>query len=95
MAQARQLVDKAVLKTLVPAQSLNAENFQELAGKTIVEEVKAGRLVFKKGDSDRKAVYVLSGDVELIGDSGSAGIIIGVIRGPVPKNASASRGMYP
>jgi len=77
MAQARQLVDKAVLKTLVPAQSLNAENFQELAGKTVVEEVKAGRLVFKKGDSDRKAVYVLSGEVELIGDTGSAGIIRG------------------
>ena len=77
MAQARQLVDKAVLKTLVPAQSLNAENFQELAGKTVVEEVKAGRLVFKKGDSDRKAVYVLSGEVELIGDTGSTGIIRG------------------
>jgi hypothetical protein len=61
-----------VLKTLVPAQSLNAENFQELAGKTVVEEVPAGRLVFKKGDTDRKAVYVLSGDVELVGDSGTA-----------------------
>lgn len=77
MAQARQLVDKAVLKSLVPAQSLNAENFQELAGKAVVEEVQAGRLLFKKGDTDRKAVYVLSGEVELLDDSGSAGIIKG------------------
>lgn len=77
MAQARQLVDKAVLKTLVPAQSLNAENFQELAGKTVIEEVPAGRLLFKKGDTDRKAIYVLSGDVELIADSGTTGVIKG------------------
>jgi CRP-like cAMP-binding protein len=77
MAQARQLVDKAVLKTLVPPQSLNAENFQELASKTVVEEVAAGRLLFKKGDTDRKNVYVLSGDVELIGDDGKVTIIKG------------------
>ena len=77
MAQARQLVDKVVLKSLVPAQSLNAENFQELAGKAIVEEVPAGRLVFKKGDEDRKAVYVLSGEVELVSDDGSVNIVKG------------------
>jgi CRP-like cAMP-binding protein len=77
MAQSRQLVDKAVLRTLVPAQSLNAENFQELAGKTYVEEVPAGRIIFKKGDADRKAVYVLSGDVELVSDSGPAALVKG------------------
>ena len=89
MAQARQLVDKAVLKTLVPAQSLNAENFQELAGKTVIEEVSAGRLVFKKGDTDRKAVYVLSGEVELVGDSGTTGIIKG--GSPEAKHAIANQ----
>lgn len=89
MAQARQLVDKAVLKTLVPAQSLNAENFQELAGKTVVEEVPAGRLVFKKGDTDRKAVYVLSGEVELVGDSGKTGVIKG--GSPESKHAIANQ----
>jgi CRP-like cAMP-binding protein len=77
MAQARQLVDKAVLRSLVPAQSLNGENFQELAGKSVVEEVAAGRLIFKKGDTDRKAVYVLSGDVELVGEEGPATVIKG------------------
>jgi len=77
MAQARQLVDKAVLKTLVPPQSLNAENFQELASKTVVEEVAPGRLLFKKGDSDRKNVYVLSGDVELIAGDGKVTVIKG------------------
>jgi len=77
MAQARKLVDKAVLKTLVPAQSLNAENFQELAGKALVEEVAAGRPLFKKGDVDRTAIYVLSGEVELVDDAGKAKVIRG------------------
>ncbi|MCB1743224.1 MAG: cyclic nucleotide-binding domain-containing protein [Gammaproteobacteria bacterium] len=79
MAQPR-LVDKAVLKTLVPPQSLNAENFQELASKAVVEEVPAGRVIFKKGDVDRKTVYVLQGEVELLGESGQS-----VVTGGTPE----------
>jgi CRP-like cAMP-binding protein len=89
MAQARQLLDKAVLKSLVPTQSLNEENFQELAGKAFVEEVPAGRLVFKKGDTDRKAVYVLSGEVELVGDTGTTGTVKG--GSPESKHAIANQ----
>ena len=69
MAEAK-LVDKDVLKTLIPVSSLNHENFQELARKASLEEVPAGRVLFKKGDVDRKSVYVLTGEVELIGDGG-------------------------
>ena len=71
MAEARSLVEKAVLKTLVPLQSLNAENFQELARKAFLEKIPAGRIVFKKGDSDRKSVYLLEGDVELLDGTGA------------------------
>ncbi len=91
MAQARQLVDKAILKTLVPPQSLNAENFQELASKTVVENVAAGRLLFKKGDTDRKNVYVLSGDVELIGADGK----VTVIKGGTPDERHAIGNQQP
>jgi CRP-like cAMP-binding protein len=91
MAQARQLVDKAVLRTLVPAQSLNAENFQELAGKAFVEDVAPGRLLFKKGDVDRKAVYVLSGDVELAGEGGR----VTVVRGGTPEARHAIGNQQP
>ena len=71
------LLDKAILKTLVPPQSLNHENFQELAQKAVIENIAAGREVFKKGDMDRKTVYLLEGDLELRNDTGIAGVLRG------------------
>ena len=45
------LVDKQVFRTLIPANSLNAENFQELASHAKLEELPTGRFLFKKGES--------------------------------------------
>lgn len=64
------LVDKALLKTFVPPSALNAENFQELAGKAKVEELGAGKAIFKQGDLDRKTIYLLEGEVELVATGG-------------------------
>lgn len=77
MAEGPKLVDKAVLKGLVPPSSLNAENFQELARKAILEELPAGRVVFKKGDLDRKSVYLLEGQLELVGEKGIESTLTG------------------
>jgi CRP-like cAMP-binding protein len=71
------LVDKAVLKSLVPANALNAENFQELAGKAIIEEIVAGKTIFKAGDIDRKTVYLLEGQVQLTDASGKSMVVTG------------------
>lgn len=71
------LVDKAVLKSLVPANALNAENFQELAGKAFVEDVPAGKTLFKAGELDRKAIYLLEGQVTLTDANGRATTLIG------------------
>lgn len=71
------LVDKNILKTLVPANALNAENFQELAGKATVEEIPAGKVIFKAGEVDRKTVYLLEGEVSLEEDGGAASSIRG------------------
>ena len=84
MADAGKLVDKAVLKSLVPANALNAENFQELANKARLEEIPAGRFLFKKGEMDRKTVYVLSGEVELSGEGGTQVVKGGTIEGRQP-----------
>ncbi len=71
------LVEKAVLKTLVPPNALNAENFQELAGKAFVEEIAAGKTIFKLGDLDRKTTYLLDGQVEMTAEDGQVQIING------------------
>ncbi len=69
------LVNRDILKTLVPPSALNAENFQELAGKTYVEEVAAGKAIFKQGDVDKKSVYVLEGEIALTSSDGRATLV--------------------
>ncbi len=58
-------IDKNILKQIVPSNALKAENFEELAGKTFVETVNAGKTIFKEGDTDKKSVYVIEGEVEI------------------------------
>lgn len=69
------LVDKVVLKGFVPPSALNAENFQELAGKTVVETIPAGKTVFKPGDTDRKTVYLIEGEIELTPETGEKSLL--------------------
>ena len=70
------LVDKSILKSFVPASALNTENFQELAGKTFIENVAAGNVIFKEGDTDRKSVYLIDGQAELVTSSGESKIVM-------------------
>ena len=70
-----ELVDKVLLKGLVPPSALNAENFQELASKTFIEVIPAGKIIFKQGDADKQKVYVLEGEVALTSDSGEASVV--------------------
>ncbi len=69
------LVDKVVLKGFVPPSALNAENFQELAGKAVVETMPAGKTVFKPGDTDRKTVYLIEGEIELTPETGEKSLL--------------------
>ena len=77
MSAGPKLIDKSVLKTLVPPASLNGQNFQQLANKAVMEDIAPGKLLFKKGDRDRKTIYLLSGQVELVGENGKQGSITG------------------
>lgn len=70
------LIDKNVLKMFVPASALNSENFQELAGKTFVENVAAGKAIFKEGDTDRKSVYLIDGQVDIVSGAGESKTVI-------------------
>jgi CRP-like cAMP-binding protein len=81
-----ELVDRQVLKTLVPPSALNAENFRELAKKAIVESLSGGRTLFRAGEMDRKTIYLLSGELELLSDKGVEKVLKGgteVTRHPI------------
>ena len=69
------LVDRTLLKSLVPPSALNTENFQELASKTFVEVLPAGKVIFKQGDNDKKNVYLLEGEVAITSSTGQSTLI--------------------
>ncbi len=62
-------MDKDILQTLVPINSLTPENFRELASRTVIERLPAGSQLFKQGDHDSYSIYLLSGEVDLTSTS--------------------------
>jgi len=58
-------MEKDLLKTLVPINSLTPENFRELASQAVIERLPAGSQLFKQGDHDSLSIYLLSGEVDL------------------------------
>ncbi len=73
-------VDRELLKTFTPLSGLKPENQAEIASKTIIQELGAGRYIFKEGDNDKRTIYVLSGELELRqGDK-----VVRVVKGGAP-----------
>jgi CRP-like cAMP-binding protein len=58
-------MDKDILKTLIPINSLTSENFKELADNTFIVSLPAGSQLFKQGDHDNYSIYLISGEVAL------------------------------
>ena len=71
-----ELVDRTLLKSFVPPSALNPDNFRELASKMFVEEIAAGRTIFRQGDTDKKTVYLVDGEVQLSNDAGEATSVV-------------------
>ena len=65
-----ELVDKEVLRKLVPINSLSHDPFTELAGKARASVITAGRYAFKAGDEDNQTVYLIEGELNLINANG-------------------------
>lgn len=59
-------MDKDLLAQLVPLNGLGPDNLQELAGKVELAKIPKGKLVFKRGDTDKQHIYLLDGEIELI-----------------------------
>lgn len=69
MGNSEKKINSRELATLVPINALTQENFEELARKTHLQAVPAGRTLFKQGETDKHAVYVMEGEVELTDDT--------------------------
>lgn len=69
--------DKDLLRSLTPLNGLKPENIQDLSGKSMIQDLGAGRYLFKQGEADKRTIYVISGEVELrVGEN-----IVRVIKG--------------
>lgn len=66
MAAAAKISDKKAFQTLVPFNALSPMHFNEVAQKTVVETISAGRQIFKEGDRDNQSVYLLEGEISLL-----------------------------
>jgi CRP-like cAMP-binding protein len=78
---AKRPLDRDLFNRFSPLNGLKPENQAELAKKFSVEELPAGRFLFKKGDTDKRTVYVVSGEVELRNDDK----VVKVIKGNSPE----------
>lgn len=65
MVAGKKSVDKKVLKSLDPFDSLSLNILDELATKSTIEDIPAGRVLFRQGEKDKRLIYVLSGQVEV------------------------------
>ena len=67
--------DESALKLLIPHNSLNQESLRKLIAKTDIKEVAAGEAIFNQSDTDRNAVYLLTGMVNLTDEKGKVKVI--------------------
>lgn len=65
MIGAKEFLQVKFLKTLEPLSSLSVDKLEELANKSTVEELPAGRVVFRQGEKDSRTIYLLNGQLEL------------------------------
>jgi CRP-like cAMP-binding protein/rhodanese-related sulfurtransferase len=77
--------DLGLLRSFSPLDGLKPETLQSLARKTAQRELSIGRFVFKEGESDKRAYYLVSGVVELVND----GRVILTLRGGTPEARNA------
>lgn len=71
----RQSINKKLLQTFVPVNSLTANHLDQLLARQDVASVPRGETLFRIGDEDNTTIYLLSGEVELIDSQGRRTVI--------------------
>ncbi|MFO8024241.1 cyclic nucleotide-binding domain-containing protein [Thiohalophilus sp.] len=57
-------LDKNLLKSLEPLGNLAYDKLEELVSKAAIEDLPAGRTLFREGESDNRTLYLIQGQVE-------------------------------
>ncbi|MGA7799439.1 MAG: cyclic nucleotide-binding domain-containing protein, partial [Gammaproteobacteria bacterium] len=78
MGAAKKALDKKIFRDLIPINGLSPAYLGEIAQKAVVEELRPGRYLFKRGDRDNQSVYLLEGEVSLINEKNE---VVGTVRG--------------
>lgn len=65
MKNSSKQIDRKTLKTLKPLNRLNPILLDELAAKSIVDEVPADKIICRHGEKDSRQIYLLSGQIEV------------------------------
>jgi len=65
MKNSSKQIDRKILKTLEPLNRLNPILLDELAAKSIIDEIPAGRIICRHGEKDSRQIYLLSGQIEI------------------------------
>ncbi len=62
-------VELDVLRSFSPLDGLKRENLHALSRKTRLQQMDSGRVLFKEGESDKRTIYLVEGEIELrVGD---------------------------
>lgn len=65
MKNSSKQIDRATLKTLEPLNQLNPILLDELAAKSVIDEVPADKIICRRGETDSRQIYLLSGQIEV------------------------------
>ena len=66
MKNSSKQIDRKILKTLEPLNRLNPILLDELAAKSILDEVPAGKIICRHGEKDSRQIYLISGQIEVV-----------------------------
>lgn len=58
-------INNKTLRNFLPLDKLSIDKLDELLDKSLVEEIPAGRVLFRQGEKDKRNIYLLDGQVEL------------------------------
>ena len=76
MASKQFKLDKQLLKSFEPFRDLATDKLDELAAKSLLEDLPAGRTVFRQGERDKRLLFLVAGQIELNATDGKKSNLI-------------------